>query len=163
MGKKREEKYELIRRTFSCPASAPLREKLERLAEFRSEHPEYSASLLAEATSINKSTLTYHLFRSKGLDTQYEAHREAIRRRLNFLVDLHGDDLPGITHLLVELRYYGINTTRRVLRRIMLELGLLDDLPSEWDTPFLPPEDNTHIISRTLAERAATLPVLQSW
>ena len=32
MGKKREEKYELIRRTFSCPASAPLRKKLERLA-----------------------------------------------------------------------------------------------------------------------------------
>ena len=126
-GKRREAIADVIRTSFSCPASASQSKRLDLLVEYHNEHPEYPINLLATTCGVSLTGLYRRIVPAKRtLPNKFEVHREEIRRTLQQLMDndwIHRPRPPSIRFAKRQLNTLGISAGFREVRAILLGLG----------------------------------------
>ena len=123
-GARREALIARLRCSFSCPASASIQEKMDRLEEYAEEHPEYSHGLLAEVAGVNRGAFHNHIYNTcRGNRGSRHDHRLELEAAI---VDMSEDwthTFPGINTIVDELHFRGLKCGNKTIMAIMRDLG----------------------------------------
>lgn len=127
-GAKRQAVLDVIRCSFSCPASASLQEKFSLIDEYWDQHPEYGLRIIADGTGVSPQALSYHRRTRSREHTQNERHRIELEQAI---IDMSGDwedgTRPSTCTITDELRFRGFVCGRNLISKLLIDLGFDKD------------------------------------
>ena len=124
--KKRAALLERLRVSISCPISATIRERMEIIAKFREENPNYSINILADTVGVSRSGFREYLWprsKSKGI---FFNHRVEIAEAVERLAEedwQYRVRRPGLRFAVRQLRERGHTCSIELLSDILKNMG----------------------------------------
>lgn len=123
-GERRRAEIDRIRCSFSCPASATLRERLALIDDYWERHPEYGLRMMADGAGVSPQALAYHRRMRAGGGYRYERRRGEIEAAI---LEMSGDwedgSRPSTSAITDELRLRGFGCGRRLVGELLADLG----------------------------------------
>lgn len=111
-----------VLREAQCGANDPLKVKLRELE--RLSGGEYNVHVLCEALKVPRGTYYNHMLRGKGDDVWYKRRRVELKEAIAQVFS-ESQERYGAPRITVILRDRGIRTTPKLVKELMVEMGLV--------------------------------------
>lgn len=118
--KRLEEIIEILKKA-NCTVSAPLQERLYTLEFLQGQYP---VRILCEALEVPRGTFYNHILRNKRDNAWYIKRREELREIIQEVFD-ENKQIYGAGKIAAVLKERGYNTSERLVRYLMQEMGLV--------------------------------------
>ena len=114
-----ERKIEILQKV-NCTASAPLKEKLNALAQL---HGQYRVYTLCDALNVDRGTYYNHIFRSKKDNNSYQFRRNQLSELIRLVYE-DNDQIYGAKKIRAILSERGIAVSDKMVAELMQEMNL---------------------------------------
>ena len=132
-GKKRQIAITTIKKELNLPTNATPREKMQAVAAYNANHPEYSTRMICEAANVRHTTYLGFLAVGQNGNNGRQAHREDLESAIRkFAATLTSD--PSVRETVKELRSQGFTCSPAIVSDILNEMGYVTSI---WNTNAL--------------------------